>query len=95
MAQATVIIWAVLTVLVVILNVVFGKVKSAKSFATYIPGAVVFFIGLVFLTLSSSIEERVPFFGAGFGGWGIACLMGATTALLITAVYDSNRHQRA
>ncbi|GAA0288769.1 lipopolysaccharide export LptBFGC system permease protein LptF [Gracilibacillus halotolerans] len=94
MAQATVIIWAVLTVLVVILNVVFGKAKPAKSFATYIPGAVVFFVGLVFLTLSSSMS-RVEILGAGFGGWGIACLMAATTALLITAVYDSNRHQSA
>src|SRR5690554_2830156 len=97
MAQATIIIWAVLIVLALILNAAFAKAKPASSFATYIPSAVVFLIGLVFLTLSASIEQRIHFLGfdAGFGGWGIACLMSATIALLITAVYDTNRHQNA
>lgn len=87
MIQAVFTIGIVMTVVLVVLAFVLSKM-NLKGFTMYYPFAAVFFVGLVFLLLAI-ILEKVDILGAGFGGWGLACLFSAAIAMIIAAILDS------
>lgn len=92
MIQATFIIGAVLTAIVLVISVVLVKVTPSKSYVAYAPGALFFASGLILLLLATLFDRIHPFgMDAGLGGWGIACVFAATVSLIVAAVVDTFR----
>ena len=85
------IIGIVLTVVTVILGIILSRISFKGNFTIYYPFFGLFLIGLVLL-LFATILERQMFFGAGLGGWGIACLFAAAVGFIVTAILDSFKH---
>lgn len=88
------IIGLILTGVSVVLAFVLGKVAIKSTYGAYIPFALLFFVGLVLLLLAT-IVDKVNIMGAGFGGWGIACLFAAAIGFIITSIMDAYAHSEA
>lgn len=86
MISSVFIIGGVLTVVSIILGVVLVKASAKASYTGYIPGAAFGIVGLLLLLLATF--TKVDIMGAGFGGWGIACLFAAMISLIVTSTVD-------
>jgi hypothetical protein len=94
MIQATFMIGAILTVVLLAISIILVKVTPVKSHATYFPGVISFAAGLILL-LFATLLERIWIMGAGLGGLGIACIAAALISLMVTVVFDSFRQTYA
>lgn len=92
--QSVLIIALILTGISVVLAFVLGKVAIKSNYGAYIPFALLSLVGLVLLLLATIIE-KVDIMGAGFGGWGIACMFAATIGFIITSILDAYAHAEA
>lgn len=96
MIQATVIIGAVLSAVVILVGVILAKVTPSKSYVAYVPGALFFVSGLILLLCAILFDKIYPFgYEAALGGWGIACVFAAAIGLIVVSVADSFGQQRA
>lgn len=87
MVQSVLLLGAVFTVLVLIINITLLKV-SKKSSACYYSSIFFVLVGLLLLAIAS-VAPKVDLLGAGFGGWGIASLFAAAIGFIITSVLDA------
>ena len=94
MIQSVLIIGAVLTVAITVINLILVKASGKEKFTGYYASYVFFIAGLLFIGLASLIE-KVEVLGAGLGGWGIASLFAAAIGLIITAIADSYQQAEA
>lgn len=90
MIEATLVIAAILTVALLIINAILVKAMPLTSYAPYYLSFASFAAGLILL-LFATILDRITIMGAGLGGWGIACAFAAGISLLVTVVLDSFR----
>jgi hypothetical protein len=94
MIQSVFTIGIILTVVVLILSIILLKATPKEKYIGYIPAIASFAVGLILL-LFATILEKADIMGAGFGGWGIACLFAAAIGFIITAVADSFQNANA
>ncbi|MFC4557627.1 hypothetical protein ACFO3D_05320 [Virgibacillus kekensis] len=77
-----------IVVVLMILNIILSKVSSPNSYTIYMPGFIIFGIGLI-LFVVSSIAGKVVIVGLSLGAWGIACLFAVAISLVATAIVES------
>ncbi|WP_405103504.1 hypothetical protein [Oceanobacillus sp. FSL H7-0719] len=93
MVQSVLLLGAVFTVLVLIINITLLKV-SKNSSACYYSSIFFVLVGLLLLAIAS-VAPKVDLLGAGFGGWGIASLFAAAIGFIITSVLDAYQSAEA
>ncbi|APC49214.1 hypothetical protein [Virgibacillus halodenitrificans] len=94
MASSVIIIGAILAAIVIIVNLVVSKATSKEKFTGYFPSVIVALAGFAFLFMAP-IVEKVDMMGAGYGGWGIACLFAAALGFIITSLVESYANVKA
>ena len=94
MIQSVFTIGIVLTVALLILSLILLKATPKEKYIGYFPAIISFAAGLILL-LFATLLEKADIMGAGFGGWGIACLFASAVSLIITAVADSYQNAAA
>ncbi|MEN2768604.1 hypothetical protein [Ornithinibacillus xuwenensis] len=77
-------IGSVLAVLVILFGFIFIKVGT-KTYLPYFPSVFLFVAGVMLLMITT-VADKTELFGAGLGGWGIACLFAAVIGFLVTSV---------
>ncbi|MCM3739674.1 hypothetical protein M3210_05265 [Oceanobacillus luteolus] len=87
MVQSVILIGAILTALVLIVNLALLKTNKSSR-ACYYASFFFVIVGLLLLAVAS-VAPKVDLLGAGFGGWGIASLFAAAIGFMITAVVDA------
>lgn len=87
MVESVLILGAVFTAIVLVMNITLLKV-SKKSSACYYASIFFVIVGLLLLAVAS-VAPKVDLLGAGFGGWGIAALFAAAIGFIITSVFDA------
>lgn len=94
MIQSVFTIGIILTVALLILSIILLKASPKEKYIGYIPAMAFFAIGLISL-LFATLLEKADIMGAGFGGWGIACLFASAISFIVTAVLDSYQNANA
>lgn len=93
MVQSVLLLGAVFTVLVLIINIALLK-TSKSSYACYYSSIFFVIVGLLLLAVAS-VVPKVDLLGAGFGGWGIASLFAAAIGFIVTSMIDAYQNQGA
>lgn len=90
MIASVFVIGAVILVITLILNLIFLKAFSKSTYAPYYPSMVFAVSGGVFLFIATF--EKIEVFGAGMGGWGIACMFASAVGFIVTSVLAMNNN---
>lgn len=93
MVQSVILLGAIMTALVLIINFVFLK-GNKNSFACYYASIFFVIVGLLLLAVAS-VAPKVDLLGAGFGGWGIASLFAAAIGFMVTSIFDAYQNAEA
>lgn len=94
MIQSVFTIGIILTAAILIVSFILVKVTPKTKYISYYPCIFLFGAGLILLLLAT-IVEKTEIMGAGFGGWGIACLFAASVGFIVTAILDTFQQEDA